>query len=200
MIYPDRPEGGFKECIAVAKITLNDLQADDSLDAVVCSDAAWTEEARKDKFTLVVDKLTCNYWAPRWKYVVKYLCERMAHDFDKHGNEIRQEVPSDIARGTDMSNGTGAGVIDNGDIIEEIIQVFSGATGKIIGPKGSKIFEIKDATHVTDIKMPAKSEDGPRPRARELVDVTIIGTQTQVKAAKAMIKEVVDEWVSRHFP
>jgi hypothetical protein len=198
VIYPVREEGGFKECIAIVKFSEDDLSAEGCLNAVVCSDAAWTEAAQKDKFTSIVDKLDCNYWAPRWKYVVKSLCNRMAHDFDKYGIEIHQEVVADMARGTDV--GAAAGTYDNGEVIEEVMQIFSGATGKIIGPKGAKIYEIKDATHVEDIKMPAKNEDGTRPRARELVDITIKGTQTQINAAKAMIQTVNDEWVSFSFP
>jgi len=77
------------------------------------------------------------------------------------------------------------------------MQVFSGSTGKIIGPKGSKIQEIKAASAVTDIKMPAKNEDGSRPKARELVTITIIGKPRAIAKAKKLIQEVVDEWV--HF-
>jgi hypothetical protein len=80
------------------------------------------------------------------------------------------------------------------------MQVFSGATGKIIGPKGSKIQEIKAASVVTDIKMPAKNEDGSRPKARELVIITITGKPRAIAKAKKLIQEVVDEWVRFSSP
>lgn len=75
------------------------------------------------------------------------------------------------------------------------MEVFSGATGKIIGAKGAKIQEIKKTSGVTDIKMPAKNEDGPRPKARELVNITIIGKGRAIATARTLIQAVVDEWV-----
>ncbi len=75
------------------------------------------------------------------------------------------------------------------------MEVFSGATGRIIGGKGAKIQEIKKTSGVTDIKMPAKSEDSPRPKARELVNITIIGKGRAIATAKTLIQAVVDEWV-----
>jgi predicted RNA-binding protein YlqC (UPF0109 family) len=78
---------------------------------------------------------------------------------------------------------------------EESMEVFCGSTGKIIGPKGAKIQEIKKTSGVTDIKMPAKSEDGPRPKARDPVNITIIGKGRAIATAKSLIQAVVDEWV-----
>jgi hypothetical protein len=75
------------------------------------------------------------------------------------------------------------------------MEVFFGATGKIIGTKGAKIQEIKKTSGVTDIKMPAKSEDGPRPKARELVNITIIGKGRAIATTRTLIQAVVDEWV-----
>jgi hypothetical protein len=75
------------------------------------------------------------------------------------------------------------------------MEVFYGATGKIIGTRGAKIQEIRKASGVTDIKMPAKSEDGPRPKARELVSITIIGKGRAIANAKTLIQALVDEWV-----
>lgn len=200
VIYPKRQGEEYKECIALVKRTSDDLLGEGALDAVVCSDAAWTPEAIKDSITIVIDGLDCNYWCPRWKYLVKYLRDRMAHDYDKHGNEIHPQVPSDIPRGTSMHVGGGAAAVyDNGEIIEDVTQICSGATGKVIGPKGSKLFEIKDATGVKDIIMPTKVEGGERPRARDPVDVSLKGTRTQINAAIAMIQAVNDEWVSRSF-
>ena len=80
------------------------------------------------------------------------------------------------------------------------MEVFQGATGKIIGPKGAKIQEIKKTSGVTDVKMPAKSEDGPRPKARELVNVTIIGKGRAIATAKTLIQAVIDEWVGLFLP
>lgn len=202
VVYPKRQGDDYKQCIALVKKSSDDLLANGALDSIICSDAAWTSEAIKDSATQIVDALDCNYWAPRWKYVVKYLRDRMANDFDKHGIEIRPQVPSDIARGTYMHSAGGAGdagAPDNGDIVDDVVQIYFGATGKVIGPKGSKLFEIKDATGVQDINMPAKVEGGERPRARELVEVGLKGTRTQINAAIAMIKAVVDEWVSHSF-
>jgi predicted RNA-binding protein YlqC (UPF0109 family) len=78
---------------------------------------------------------------------------------------------------------------------EEQMEVYCGSTGKIIGPKGAKIQEIRKASGVTDIKMPAKNEDGPRPKARDLVHLTIIGKGRAIKTARDLIQAVVDEWV-----
>jgi len=75
------------------------------------------------------------------------------------------------------------------------MSVFSGATGKIIGPKGAKIQEIKRVANVKDIKMPAKSEDGTRPKARELVELTITGKPRAIAKARELIQGLVDEWV-----
>lgn len=76
-----------------------------------------------------------------------------------------------------------------------MLEVFYGSTGRIIGPKGAKIQEIKKTSGVTDIKMPAKSEDGPRPKAREPVNITIIGKGRAIATARNLIQAVVDEWV-----
>jgi hypothetical protein len=75
------------------------------------------------------------------------------------------------------------------------MQVYCGSTGKIIGPKGSKIQEIKKATNVKDIKMPEKSDGPDRPRARDLVEITLIGKPRAIGKAREMIQQVVDEWV-----
>ncbi|KAE9381198.1 hypothetical protein N431DRAFT_424789 [Stipitochalara longipes BDJ] len=80
------------------------------------------------------------------------------------------------------------------------MEVFAGSTGKIIGPKGAKIQEIRAASRVTDIKMPAKSEDGPRPKARDLVTITLIGKGRAVNAARDLIQAVVDEWANAPRP
>ncbi|KAE8446440.1 hypothetical protein EG329_012045 [Mollisiaceae sp. DMI_Dod_QoI] len=195
--FPTPPEGHLKECVALVKYTSANLE-DEGLEGTVHAGAIWSADAQKDRQSLIVDKLTRNYWVPRWKYVVKYLDDRMWEDFDKFGNEVKYEVESEIPRGTDITYGA----TKNGSLeeVEDIMMVFSGATGKIIGPKGSKIHEIKDATHVVEIQMPPKNEDGSRPRARELVGVTLKGTQDNINKAKAMIQDVVDEWANAPRP
>jgi hypothetical protein len=75
------------------------------------------------------------------------------------------------------------------------MSVYSGSTGKIIGSKGAKIQEIRKASNVKDIKMPAKNEDGTRPKARELVEITIIGKPRAIAKARELIQEVVNKWV-----
>jgi hypothetical protein len=75
------------------------------------------------------------------------------------------------------------------------MEVYSGSIKAIIGTKGAKIQEIRATSRVTDIKMPAKNEDGPRLKARELVTVTIMGKGRAIKTAREMIQAVVDEWV-----
>jgi hypothetical protein len=80
------------------------------------------------------------------------------------------------------------------------MSIFSGASGKIIGPKGAKIQEIKTTSGVKDIKMPAKNEDGTRPKARDLVELTIIGKPSAIEKARELIQEVVDEWVRLLLP
>jgi len=42
--------------------------------------------------------------------------------------------------------------------------------------------------------VPPKNEDGPRPRARDLAEITIKGTQDNVEKAKAMVQALLDEW------
>lgn len=81
-------------------------------------------------------------------------------------------------------------------MVEDIYLVFSGSVGQIIGPKGAKIKEIKEATAVVSIDTPAKAEDGSRPRARDQVPLTLKGTQHNIDMAKNMIQTVVDGWVS----
>jgi hypothetical protein len=93
-----------------------------------------------------------------------------------------------------------AGASESQEEREEQMSIYVGSTGKIIGPKGAKITEIKKASNVKDIKMPAKNDDGaPRPKARELVKVTIIGKPRAIAKAREMIQEVVDKWVRTCF-
>lgn len=81
-------------------------------------------------------------------------------------------------------------------MIEDTHEVFQGSVGQIIGPKGSKIKEIKNASSVISIDTPKKSKDGPRLKARDLVLVSIKGTRHNINQAKKLIQVVVDEWVS----
>lgn len=130
-------------------------------------------------------------WMPRWQYVVKSLRARTLHEFYKDGSEIPRDEPEIVEGGADAGGDTGSQ-----EIVEDNIAVYSGSIGQIIGPKGAKIKEIKDASKVVAINTPAKDEDGPRPKARDYVDVEIKGTQYNINKAKALIQAVVDEWVS----
>ncbi|MAD87930.1 MAG: hypothetical protein CL912_33635 [Deltaproteobacteria bacterium] len=78
---------------------------------------------------------------------------------------------------------------------EDVLQVPAGCTGVIIGPKGAKINELKSISGVKDIKMPEKTEQ--RPRARELVNVTLTGRKGAIKKAMDSIQAIADEWVSQ---
>ena len=193
--FPPRPEGNFKECLAVVKLTSATVEDENNFLGRIVTDAAWSEDAQKDEFTTTVDKLIRNYWAPRWKYIAKYLRARMASDFEKDGTEIEHPLEPEVARGAEASKGS---VVLTGSLeeVEDSMEVFAGSAGKIIGPKGSKIFEIKDATKLVDIKIPPKNDEGPRPKARDKVSVVLQGTQDNINKAKVMIQAIVDEWVS----
>jgi hypothetical protein len=124
-----------------------------------------------------------------FQYVVNALRKTAYERYEKNGTYI-PEPELEVVEG-----GNKDGDNDSQEEREELMEVFYGCTGKIIGPKGAKIQEIKKTSGVTDIKMPAKSEDGPRPKARELVNVTIIGKGRAIATAKTLIQAVVDEWV-----
>jgi hypothetical protein len=81
-------------------------------------------------------------------------------------------------------------------VIEDVHEVYSGSVGQIIGPKGSKITEIKAASSVESIDTPKKCDDGPKPRARDLVPITLKGTRGNIDKAKKLIQAIVDKWVS----
>ncbi len=211
----------------MVKVVEDDLSSEES--APIYIDAMFNADAKADSFTEKNATLTKNYWAPRWKvcssayflsyatsflrcgnlsqlsstkfpgtkliyfqYVVNLLRDTAYKHYDQNGvynppPEPEVDAPSDVDTGSQEET-------------EEEMQVFSGATGKIIGPKGSKIQEIKAASVVTDIKMPAKNEDGSRPKARELVIITITGKPRAIAKAKKLIQEVVDEWVRFSSP
>jgi hypothetical protein len=109
--------------------------------------------------------------------------------YEKNGDKKDEPEP---AEAFDMY-GTADG--ESQEETEEVMGVFAGATGKIIGPKGSKIQEIKSASNVKDIKMPTRQEGFDRPRARDLVEITILGKPRAIRKAMELIQEVVDEWV-----
>lgn len=199
IVYPGLSPNGNKQCYAVVKLTSDDLQRDDWYNGCICTEAAYNKEASKDEHTEKVNKMVKDYWMPRWKHTVFYLRRRMADDFDKFGDVKHHEPLIDDARAAGAGAGNASGAADDGTIIEVPMPVFAGCTGKIIGTQGAKIKEIKAATHVAEINMPAKVEGPDRPRGRAFVDVGLKGTLTQINAAKVMIQEVMDEWVSFSF-
>lgn len=163
---------GRQQAVAMAKLKDQVITDDTKLGGAVTFNAGRTSDAKADKFNKKALELTKFYWAPRWKYVATYLRARMGEDFDKHGVEIERpvEVSEDEAAGDDDDNSK--------EEIEEQFDIFFGCTGAIIGPKGSKIKEIRDASGVKDIQMPPKDESGgERPRARDLTQITLKGTK-----------------------
>ncbi|KAI9048854.1 hypothetical protein LZ554_006712 [Drepanopeziza brunnea f. sp. 'monogermtubi'] len=168
---------------AFVKLADADIEGD-GIDGTIWGEyAANTEEAEKDKATKTVSKLAAKsvfYWVPRWKYVVNSLHKRM-NAYDKFGTKV-PELPEPKVFDENAAE-------DNSIEIEEEYGIFSGSSGQIIGPKGSKIQQIKAETGVKDIKMPQKDEDN-RPRARDIVMVTIIGTQFTINKAKKAIQVV----------
>jgi hypothetical protein len=188
--WPPR-EDDLKPCIAMVKLTSDDAAEayENNLAGVISAtaDTRWSSDANDDSFTSTVEKLSKNYWAPRWKYVVKYLRERMYDDFYKNGTPKPEPEPEPVKVSIAIS--------DSGEIIDEVYEVFAGAKGSIIGPKGAKINEIRAGSGVKDVKIPPKEESSGL-RARDLLGITIIGTKTSIEKAKVLIDEVVSGWVS----
>jgi hypothetical protein len=117
------------------------------------------------------------------------LRSRMAREFEKDGTE--RELEREPVPPTDDARDRGSQ-----DVIEDTHMVYAGSMGQIIGPKGAKIKEIKEKTSVVSIDTPPKAEDGSRPRARELVPISLKGTRYNIDKAKDLLQAVVDEWVS----
>ena len=123
------------------------------------------------------------------QYVVNALKHTAYFRYEKNGDQKPPE-PTLIAEAEDARGN------ESQEEREEKMSVFMGSTGKIIGPKGAKINEIKLASGVKDVKMPPKRDEGePRPKARSLVEVTIIGKPRTIAKARELIQRVVDEWV-----
>jgi hypothetical protein len=189
--WPPR-EDDLKPCIAMVKITSDDAAEayENDLYGVISAtaDTRWSPDATDDNFTATAEKLSKNYWAPRWKYVVKYLHARMWDDFNKNGTPKPEPEPEPV-----KANGANA-AHDSGEVIDEVYEVFNGAKGSIIGPKGAKITEIKSGSGVKDVKIPPREETSHL-RARDMLGITITGTKTSIEKAKALIDEVVSGWV-----
>lgn len=117
----------------------------------------------------------------------------MSKNYEKSGIYIPDAEP--LVRSTDG----GDAALDSREELEEVFKVYAGSTGKIIGAKGAKITEIRNTTGIKEINMPKKDEDAPRPRARDLVDISLKGTALTISKAKVMIQAVVDEWVCIFF-
>ncbi len=111
--------------------------------------------------------------------------------YNQYGDEA-PEIPDPKAPIDDVA-GDDAADNDNTEVEDEI-EVFAGCSGKIIGPKGAKIQEIRAASGVKDIKMPEKDENN-RPRARDLVQIKLIGTKRACKKDATLILDVQKEWV-----
>ncbi|CZR62998.1 uncharacterized protein PAC_12895 [Phialocephala subalpina] len=191
----------WKQVHAVVKYASDQLEDDDAYERVIGADVAWTPEGRNDPFTMKHDSMSRSYWAPRWKYLCRYLTDRMWNDFEKDGTVIeREHEPENVGRGgggngaAATSNGGGAAEYDDGSEQEEVMEVFSGITGRIIGPGGSKIKEIKAETSIANIDLPKREDGAPRPRPREMVNITLKGTRTAINKVKVIIKEISDEW------
>jgi hypothetical protein len=111
---------------------------------------------------------------------------------------VREEPEKPAAKfGTKGRVGGHGGADSFGEIIEEL-EIFAGAKGKIIGPGGSMIKEIKEATGVYDIDMGPKNVE-PRPAARDPAIITLKGNPGAVSKAKDMINQIVSDWVSSTF-
>lgn len=113
----------------------------------------------------------------------------MANRYEKNGIYKPEPEPEPA------SDEDGEQVSNSSEIVEETMEVFAGCTGKLIGPKGTKINELKKASGCKDIKMPEKDDSAERPKARSLVSITLIGTARQNSKARKLVQKVVDEWV-----
>ena len=191
-VYWPLHEDDLKPCIAMVKITSDDAAEayENDLYGVISAtaDTRWSPDTTDDSFTATVEKLSKNYWAPRWKYVVKYLHARMWDDFNKNGTPKPEPEPEPV-----KANAANA-AHDTGEVIDEVYEVFNGAKGSIIGPKGAKITEIKSGSGVKDVKIPPREETSHL-RARDMLGIAITGTKTSIEKAKALIDEVVSGWV-----
>jgi hypothetical protein len=61
------PEGEYKVCHAMVKFASDDLSDEHGENGVISTDTAWDASAKADVFNKKIEKLTTNYWAPRWK-------------------------------------------------------------------------------------------------------------------------------------
>ncbi|PBP16518.1 hypothetical protein BUE80_DR012724 [Diplocarpon rosae] len=175
-------DSGVVTAQAFVKLTDLSIEGVEINAAIWSAHAAMVDEAKLDQATNVVAKLGKFYWAPRWKYVVAYLRERMYAY-----NEFADIVPELDEPKAFVEAG---GSFDENDDTEQEFEmdIFSGSSGTIIGTKGSKIQELKSLSGVKDIRMPKKEEDSPRPRARDIVKITLIGTGRAIAKAKVLIE------------
>ncbi|KAK2624576.1 hypothetical protein QTJ16_005769 [Diplocarpon rosae] len=187
-------DSGVVTAQAFVKLTDLSIQGVEINAAIWSAHAAMVDEAKLDHATKVVTKLGKFYWAPRWKYVVAYLRERM-YAYNEFGDIVPElDEPK-------VSVEAGGPFDENDDTEQEFeMDIFSGSSGTIIGTKGAKIQELKSLSGVKDIRMPKKEEDAPRPRARDIVKITLIGTGRAISKAKVLIEAVVDEWANAPRP
>jgi hypothetical protein len=51
----------------MVKFASDDLSDEHGENGVISTDTAWDASAKADVFNKKIEKLTTNYWAPRWK-------------------------------------------------------------------------------------------------------------------------------------
>ncbi|OWP00326.1 agglutinin receptor [Marssonina coronariae] len=189
-------DSGVITAQAFAKLTDLSIQGVEINAAIWSAHAAMVGEAKLDHATKIISKLGKFYWAPRWKYVVAYLRERM-YAYNEFGDIVPElDEPKIFVEAAEN------GSFDENDNTEQEAEmdIYSGSSGTIIGPKGSKIQELKSRSGVKDIRMPKKDEDAPRLRARDTVKITLIGTGRAISRARDLIQAIVDEWASAPRP
>jgi len=152
-----------------------------------------------------------NIFLPRYNWVVSVL-KKLAHDFEYDGSELYPNVPDPELRPgfTAPSANTQSGAINSndaafsghhdlqGDQNEEIkfrFTIYSGAAGKVIGPKGSILQEIKSETGVQQVNIEKNPEGGDKPRARDPKEVELVGTRAACRLAFAKIDKINSDWV-----
>ncbi|KAL2061315.1 hypothetical protein VTL71DRAFT_7588 [Oculimacula yallundae] len=177
---------------AFVKFVDADLSDDEYGLTIWADHAANGPEAKKDKGGKGVAGLSKFYWAPRWNYVIRYLRSRM-EAYNRDGSQAIEIVePS--------APGVAEAAEDDNDPteIEEPMEIPAGCTGIIIGPKGSKMQELKNQSGVVNIQMPERAE--PKPKAREPVTMFLKGRKSAINKAKALIEAIVQEWKSAPRP
>lgn len=82
------------------------------------------------------------------------------------------------------------------DVVEEKMNVFTGAIGRIVGSKDSKIAEIKEITGCEDVRVPRRNDGNSSRGPREIIQITLKGTSQQISDARHMIQGIADAWAN----